>query len=100
MQLNKQARTEISSHFVQVMKECGVSKKVFANLISHFFYDDSRRDWWSVYEGWGFQPCLDNHKILWFTLTNPQGLQFNFSLVGKPHYGEDYILLGGTAYCG
>lgn len=96
MKLNKQAKQAISAHFVQVMRECGIPKKVFAELVSRFNYDDSNRDWSSTCENWNFQPCLSHGDIQWFTLTltSPESMQFNFAFFGKPHCGDNYIILG------
>ena len=93
MKLNHSQKLALSKHFPRIMRESGISKKVLSYLISRFDYDESRRDWASEFEGWKFCPCLDRNELLWFTLYDPQGKQFNYSLVGKPHYGDEYIIL-------
>ena len=94
MKLNKQQKTALSFQFTRIMQECGITKEILSYLISRFNYEDNRRDWSSTYKNWKFQPCISHGDILWFTLTNPENFQYNFSLVGKPHYGDKYLLLG------
>ena len=93
MKLKKQAKTRLSAHFSRILREVNIPRKVLSRLIDRFDYDESRRDQSSSFQGWSFDPCLCDGEILWFSITNPHGVSFHFSLGGKPAYRDEYIIL-------